>query len=235
MQFAQVTKVTHLLKSAMNIQQIESFLESPNPQNRMKAITELRHHEPSLVVPLLKRTMYDKEVMIRSFVAIGLGHKRNDEAFEALLGIIAHEEDPNVIAEAANSLANFGTKAIPHLVTLFEQNAHWLVRQSILPVLDFPESFEALVKLCHLGCQGDDPIVKASALANLERLKGTAQETAAVRTLSQAAADKDAAIRAGAAKLLIYFDSPQSQATLAELKQDSDYRVAKVFLEELLP
>ena len=218
----------------MNIQQIESFLESPNPQNRMKAITELRHHEPSLVVPLLKRTMYDKEMMVRSFVAIGLGQKRNDEAFETLLSIIEHEEDPNVIAEAANSLANFGTKAIPHLVTLFEQNSHWLIRQSILPVLDSPECFEALVKLCRLGCQGDDPIVKTSALANLERLKGTAQATEAVKVLIQAAADDTAAIRAGAAKLLIYFDDPQAQATLAELKQDSDYRVVKVFLEALL-
>ncbi len=43
----------------MELHQIETYLDSPNPENRMKAITELRHYEPSLVVPLLKRRMYD--------------------------------------------------------------------------------------------------------------------------------------------------------------------------------
>ncbi len=219
----------------MDIQQIESFLESPNPQNRMKAITELRHHEPSMVVPLLKRSMYDKELLIRSFVAMGLGAKRNDEGFEALLNIIGHEDDPNVVAEAANSLANFGPRAIPHLTALFEQNSHWLIRQSIFPVLDYPESFETLVKLCRLGYEDEDQTVKLAAIANLERLKGTEQASAALNVLLQAATDNNASIRAKAAQLLMHFDTLQAQTALAELRQDSDYRVVKVFLESLLP
>ncbi|ESA37766.1 pbs lyase heat domain protein repeat-containing protein [Leptolyngbya sp. Heron Island J] len=201
----------------------------------MKAITELRHHEPSMVVPLLKRNMYDKELLIRSFVAMGLGAKRNDEGFEALLNIIGHEDDPNVVAEAANSLANFGPQALPHLTALFEQNSHWLIRQSILPVLDYPESFEALVQLCRLGYQDQDLTVKLAAIANLERLKDTAQAPEALDILLQAATDSDAFIRAKVARLLMYFDAPQAQAALAELRQDSDYRVVKVFLEALLP
>jgi hypothetical protein len=36
----------------MELHQIETYLDSPNPQNRMKAITELRNYEPNLVVPL---------------------------------------------------------------------------------------------------------------------------------------------------------------------------------------
>ncbi|MEM1241086.1 MAG: HEAT repeat domain-containing protein [Cyanobacteria bacterium P01_H01_bin.26] len=219
----------------MDIQQIESFLESPNPQNRMKAITELRHHEPSMVVPLLKRNMYDKELLIRSFVAMGLGAKRNNEGFEALLNIIGHEGDPNVVAEAANSLANFGPQALPHLTALFEQNSHWLIRQSILPVLDYPESFEALVQLCRLGYQDKDLTVKLAAIANLERLKGTEQASAALNVLLQAATDDNASIRAKAAQLLMHFDTPQTQTALTELRQDTDYRVVKVFLESLLP
>ncbi|MDJ0706746.1 MAG: HEAT repeat domain-containing protein, partial [Leptolyngbyaceae cyanobacterium MO_188.B28] len=92
----------------MDLPQIEALLDSPNPQSRMKAIVELRHYEPAVVVPLLKRRMYDKQFMLRSFVAMGLGYKRNDEAYEALLEIVANETDHNVIAEAANSLAKFG-------------------------------------------------------------------------------------------------------------------------------
>lgn len=218
----------------MDIQQIESFLESPNPQNRMKAITALRHHEPSMVVPLLKRSMYDKELLIRSFVAMGLGAKRNDEGFEALLNIIGDESDPNVVAEAANSLANFGSQALPHLIALFEQNSHWLIRQSILPVLDYPESFDALVQLCRLAYEGTNPTVKLAAIANLERLKDTAQASEALDILLQAATDSDALIRAKVAQLLMHFDAPEGQAALAELGKDSDYRVVKVFLEALL-
>ncbi len=41
----------------MELGQIKSFLENPNPQSRMKAIVELRKYEPSLVVPLLKQTI----------------------------------------------------------------------------------------------------------------------------------------------------------------------------------
>jgi HEAT repeat protein len=120
----------------MNLQQIQSFIESPDPQTRMRAITELRHHEPAVVVPLLKRRMYDQKFLIRSFVAMGLGYKRNDEAFEALLDIIKSETDHNVIAEAANSLAKFGSPAIPYLVSVFEQKSHWLIRQSIFAALE---------------------------------------------------------------------------------------------------
>ncbi len=72
----------------MELHQIETYLDSPNPQNRMKAITELRHYEPVLVVPLLKRRMYDQEFVIRSFVAMGLGDQQTDEAFELLVNLI---------------------------------------------------------------------------------------------------------------------------------------------------
>ncbi len=84
----------------MELHQIETHLKSPDPQKRMKAITELRHHEPSLVVPLLRHRMYDQEFIIRSFVAMGLGFKRTDEGFELLLSIIEHDKDYNVRAQA---------------------------------------------------------------------------------------------------------------------------------------
>ena len=66
----------------MELTQIKTFLDNPNPQNRMKAIVELRNYEPSVVVPLLKQRMYDKEFIIRSFVAKGLGYKRTNEGFQ---------------------------------------------------------------------------------------------------------------------------------------------------------
>jgi hypothetical protein len=44
--------------------------------------------------------------------------------------LIENDGEPNVKAEAANSLPNYGEKATPHLVELFRSEPHWLVRQS---------------------------------------------------------------------------------------------------------
>ena len=218
----------------MDLQQIESFLDSPNPQSRMKAITELRQYEPDVVVPLLKRRMYDEQFLCRSFVAMGLGHKRNDEAFDALIEIVKHETDPNVIAEAANSLGKFGLQAVPHLVTIFEQQTHWLVRQSVFATLEDVECPEALLKLCRLGFNGDDLTVKRAALVSLGRLEGTPQGAEALDILFQAATDDSVFIRAAVARTLGRFAGQQAQSALSELQQDSDYRVVRAALEGLL-
>lgn len=218
----------------MDFSQIQSFLDSPDPQLRMKAITELRHHKPAVVVPLLKQRMYDGQFLVRSFVAMGLGYKRNDEAFDALLSIIQRETDHNVIAEASNSLAKFGPQAVPYLVGVFEQNSHWLVRQSIFAALEDLDDPEILFKLCLVGFEGDDPTVKLAALSNLGRLKDTSKSQAALDILLLAATNDNGLIRARAARMLRHFGGLQAQATLAKLHQDSDYRVVRVVLEGLL-
>ena len=89
----------------MQINEIKAFLDSPDPQNRIKAIIELRNHPANVVVPLLKQRIYDKEFVIRSYVAMGLGYKMTDEGFDILLNLIDNDADPNVKAEAANSLS----------------------------------------------------------------------------------------------------------------------------------
>ena len=218
----------------MELHQIETYLESPNPQERMKAITELRHYEPPLVVPLLKRRMYDQEFMIRSFVAMGFGFKRTDEAFELLVKLIENDKDYNVRAEAANSLAKYGEQSIPHLVKLFQQDSHWLVRQSIFAAIDLREYPEILLDLSILGFQGEDPVVKLTAIANLGQLAETAQASFALELLLEAADSEKATIRAQAAKTLKHFAAPRAEAALLKLRQDSDYRVVGATLETLI-
>ncbi len=218
----------------MELHQIETYLESPNPQERMKAITELRHYSPPLVVPLLKRRMYDREFMIRSFVALGLGFKRTDEAFELLVNIIENDKDYNVRAEAANSLAKYGEQSIPHLVKLFQQDSHWLVRQSIFAAIDLTEHPEILLDLSILGLEGEDPVVKLTAIASLGQLAGTAQASSALELLLEAANSEKAVIRAEVARALKDFAEPRAEAALMKLRQDSDYRVVGATLETLV-
>ena len=218
----------------MELHQIETYLESPNPQERMKAITELRHYEPPLVVPLLKRRIYDQEFMIRSFVAMGLGFKRTEEGFELLVNIIENDKDYNVRAEAANSLAKYGEQSIPHLVKLFQQDSHWLVRQSIFAAIDLTEYPEILLDLSILGLKGEDPVVKLTAIASLGQLAGTAQVSSALELLLEAANSEKAAIRAEVARALKDFAGPRAEAALIKLRQDSDYRVVGATLETLV-
>ena len=187
-----------------------------------------------VVVPLLKRRMYDEKFLVRSFVAMGLGYKRNDEAYDALLDIINRETDYNVIAEAANSLAKFGAKAVPHLVKIFENNAHWLVRQSIFAALEDLDNPEILFKLCRLGFQGEDITVKMSSLMNLRQLKDTSKFSDALDISLQAATDSNSLVRASAARTLRHLGGPQAQTALAKLQKDSDHRVVGAVLEGLL-
>ena len=217
----------------MELHQIKTFLDSPNPQNRMKAITELRHHEPSLVVPLLKQRMYDQEFIIRSFVAMGLGYKQTEEGFELLLDLIENDRDYNVRAEAANSLSKYGEQAIPHLVKLFEQDSHWLVRQSIFAAIELTNYPEILLKLSALGIEGNDPVVKLTAIANLGQLAKTSYQASALEVLLTAVKSNQSIIRVRVARVLKHFDDPKAQTALLELREDSDYRVVAATLEGL--
>ena len=218
----------------MELHQIETYLDNPNPQNRMKAITELRNYEPNLVVPLLKRRMYDREFIIRSFVATGLGHKRTDEGFELLLNLIENDRDHNVRAEAANSLAKYGEDAIPHLVKLFQQDSNWLVRYSIFAAIDLRQHPEILLEFCTLGLRGNDLVVQQTAIASLGELAKTPQEDLALELLLPAAKSEQGEIRAQVARVLRDFEDPRAKVVLTNLRQDCDHRVIGATLEGLL-
>ncbi len=165
---------------------------------------------------------------------MGLGFKRTDEGFDLLLNIIKHDKDYNVRAEAANSLAKYGEQSIWHLVKLFQNDSHWLVRQSIFAAIDLTKNPEILLDLSVLGLQGDDPVVKLTAISNLGQLAGTNQASSSLELLLEAANSEQAIIRAEVARALKDFEEPRAQATLMKLRQDSDYRVVGATLETLV-
>lgn len=218
----------------MDLQQIATLLESPDPQERMRGITNLREHPPVDAVPLLKQKMFDREFTIRSFVAAVLGYKQNEEGYEALRAILANETDSNVIAEAANSLAKYGDRALPILEDIFEQHPHWLVRQSIFAALEDFDCPHLLLKLCRSGYNGDDRVVKHAAVSLLQQLSDSPYGEDALDILLQAASDEDGFVRARAARTLRSFDDPKAEAALSKLRVDTDSRVARAILEGLV-
>lgn len=218
----------------MELDQIKTYIESPDTQERMKAIAELRNYQPHIVVPLLKQRMYDKEFIIRSFVAMGLGRKQTEEGFQALLDIIEQDSDYNVIAEAANSLARYGERSLTYLLKLFKQKPHWLIRQSIFAAMEDINVPEAILQMCVWGLEGDDLVVKLTAIANLGKLTKTEQASAALAILKNLTDDPSAPVRTQVAQVVRAFDQPEAQAILLKLRQDEDHRVVGASLESLL-
>ncbi len=218
----------------MDIEQIKVALDNSDPQQRMKGIRELRHYEADIAAPLLLDHINDQEFLVRSFVAMGLGRKRSDNAFEALLAMIHHDQDPNVRAEAANSLSFYGDISVAHLRQMYESDPHWLVRRSIIAVMVDLNSPQELLEICEIGLLGDDQAVIESCLSALGLLAATEQQSAALQLLLPLVPDQSWRIRLQVAKSLGNFDHPDAIAALNKLKLDQDHRVVGAVLESMI-
>ncbi len=218
----------------MDIEQIKVALDNSDPQQRMKGIRELRHYEADIAAPLLLDHINDQEFLVRSFVAMGLGRKRSDNAFEALLAMIHHDQDPNVRAEAANSLSFYGDISVAHLRQMYESDPHWLVRRSIIAVMVDLNSPRELLEICEIGLSGDDQAVIESCLSALGLLAATEQQPAALQLLLPLVPDQSWRIRLQVAKSLGNFDHPDAIAALNKLKLDQDHRVVGAVLESMI-
>jgi len=215
----------------MDIEQIKQALNSDDPQQRMKGIRELRNQEADIASPLLLKHINDEEFLVRSFVAMGLGRKQSDKAFEALLLMSQQDKDPNVRAEAANSISFYGDIAIPHLRKMYEFDNHWLVRRSIIAAIVDLKCPQELLEICQIGLAGEDEPVMESCLSALGLLAGSKQEAEALQLLLSFLDDNSWRIRLQVAKSLGRYKNPEAIAALTKLKQDTDHRVVGAVLE----
>jgi HEAT repeat protein len=218
----------------MELVQIEACLSSSDPQLRLRGITALRGYQTDLAVPLLQRCYADRAVMVRSFVAIGLGHKQNSSAFSTLVDLLQHDGDANVRAEAANSLAKYGALAVPLLVEAFHDNAAWIVRISILLALMDGDCPEALLALAIGGLSDADGVVQETAVQCLAHLARSAVREAALAQVLSLADSAQWQLRRQAALALPAFAAPTALAALGQLRQDPDHRVVGAVLEALI-
>ncbi len=218
----------------MNLDQIKTYLASSDSQERMKAVTELGNYDSDIAVPLLIETKDDREFLVRSFVAMGLRKKQNADSFAALLEMMKFDRDPNVRAEAANSLSFFGKVAAPHLALMFDRDDHWLVRRSILAALVELDCPEELLEVCIVGIEGEDQSVKESSINCLRMFAGTPKQDLALEKLLSLIDDDWWRTRMQVAKSLGKFALPQAKQALEQLKEDEDHRVVGAVLESLV-
>lgn len=218
----------------MDIHEIETSLNNPDFQYRLKAVAALKDYQPEIAVPLLKGKLDDPEFLVRSFVSRALGTQQTADSFAALLQIMKFDNTPNVRAEAANSLSLFGRCAASHLVLTFFQDDHWLVRRSILAVLVDMECKSELFEVCMQALAGEDMTTQEAAVDALGTLAGTNQEQAALSQLLMLANSESERMRQHVASALQHFDYPQAKEILSQLRQDSNHRVVATALENLL-
>ena len=218
----------------MDIEQIKTALNNSDPQQRMRGIRELRNYEADIATPLLLDRVNDREFLVRSFVAMGLGKKQSDRAFAALLEMIREDSDPNVRAEAANSLSFYGDVAIPHLRQLYEQDDHWLVRRSIIAAIADLNSPQELLEICAIGISGDDQPVMEACINCLGLLANTEQQEEALKLLLPLAEDECWRIKIQVARSLGKYNDSRAIAALNKLKTDEDHRVVGAVLESLV-
>ena len=218
----------------MDIDLIKSYLQDSDPQKRMKAILELRQYDTEIAVPILVNNINDEEFLVRSFVAMGLGKKRNAESFANLLKMMKLDRDPNVRAEAANSLSYYGEVAVSHLSLMFKQDDHWLVRRSILAALAELNCPAELLEASTIGIAGDDFSVMESSLDCLGTLSNTEQQQSALEKLLPFVDHDSWRIRLRVAKSLSNFKHPEAAKALQKLKEDPDHRVVGAVLDSLV-
>ncbi len=218
----------------MDLSQIETNLQNPDFQYRIKAIAALKDYETEVAIPILLRHIKDPEFLVRTFVARELGRQKTSESFAALLQIMRYDNTPNVRAEAANSLSLFNRISASHLVQAFVRDDHWLVRRSILAALVEMEFYPEVLEICVLGIEGEDVSVQEACIDGLSALSQSDLAAAALAKLLALKDSEHEYIRTRIAYALIQFDDPAAKAAIAELRQDQDYRVVGAALENLL-
>jgi HEAT repeat protein len=215
----------------MNIPEIEANLASLDPQDRMRGLTALRHYDAAVAVPLLVSRREDQEVIVRSFVAMGLGYKQNGDAFETLAEMLKTEGDANVRAEVASALIKYGKAAIPHVVPAFYQYPDWLMRMSIMLALADMDSPQELFQLCLAAFVDPNTTVRETGVQCLAFLVGTKMEEDALLHLLAFAESEHWSVRRQTAIALRRFADPRAAKILLQLRQDGDYRVVGAVLD----
>jgi len=193
----------------MDLDQLREAIVSGDPSRAMPALAALREVPEEQAVPLLLLGLEQSTFMVRSLSCAGLGVKRNEAGWLALVQALEHDEDANVRAEAANALVSHSLqRAWPLLLPAFQRDSQWLLRCSILSaVAEHPEiPAEDLLQLARLAIGDADGTVRVGGAEILGRLVHEGGEQPVAQ---------------------------QARAELVALQQDGDHRVVAAALNGL--
>ena len=218
----------------MNCDRLEEIKANlrDNALNKRKAgLDELATMSPSIALPILQELIRDNDFALRRLGVMGLGNHLTNKSFEILQDFLQHEQDANVVAEAANSLFEFGDRAIAPLKELFVKSDNWLVRQTVISILTDCGCPEILLEVAQLALKDDDQTTKEMGILALSQLLNTNLQQQVLAIFAVLAKDKYWRTRWRTAIALTASEDLQAKNLLVQLRQDDNYRVVAAALE----
>lgn len=212
---------------------LEKQLRSAALNERKAALDELALCSSAIAVPILQNLAQESDFMLRRLAVMGLGNHRTPDSLATLQQVMQREQDANVLAEAANSLFEFGDEAVALLEELFSRNSDWLLRQTILALLIEADRPEVLLRVACEAIHGKDVSVHETGILALNGILKTSLQSEALAILGQLAESPNWRTRWRTATALTGCKTPASQAILSKLQQDEHYRVVAAALEAM--
>lgn len=213
------------------LKQLKLNLRNNNIYQRQLALNELATIPSKSALPILQELSESQDFALRRIAVMGLGNHATDKSFELLMQVLATEKDANVLAETANSLFEFGDRAIEPLEQLFIDCDNWLVRQTVISILVDSRNPDVLLRIANLAIADRDQTTKETGILALSRLLNTPLKQQALDIFSELATNKYWRTRWRTAIALTASQDPQARSLLSKLQQDDHYRVVAAALE----
>ncbi|NJK74656.1 MAG: HEAT repeat domain-containing protein [Richelia sp. CSU_2_1] len=211
--------------------EIEKNLRAPALNLRKAALDELAEVPSEIAVPILQKLANESNFTLRRLAVMGLGNHPIAASFQALQTIIKTDEDANVIAEAANSIFEFGEPAIPVLQQLFENSDNWLVRQTVISLLVEIDRPEILLAVALEAIKDETQTVREAGILALRQVLTSPLQDEAFNILKVMSEDAYWRNRWQAAIALRSIQHPQAQELLSKLQRDEHFRVVAAALD----
>lgn len=213
------------------LQQIETELRSKRIDRRKAALDKLATVDSSLAVPILKKLATEQDFGLRCMAMMGLSNHLTDDCFAYLENVLKEEKDNSVLAEAANSIYDFGEKAIAPLQDLYDRCDYWLVQHTVVSVLSESDDPQVLLNTAKKAIQNENQMTKETGILALSRLLETPLKNEAFDLFEKLATDEYWRNRWRVAIALIQSQEPEAKQLLAQLQKDEDYRVVAAALK----
>lgn len=213
------------------IEQIEISLRASELNLRKTALDELATLSPDVAIPILQRLAKEDDFSLRRLAVMGLGNHRTNDSFDILQTIISRDEDANVLAEAANSIFEFGDRAIPILCQLFQRSQNWLVRQTVISLLVETTHYQYVFDIAKLALDDPTQTVKESGILALGKILPSHLHDEILRILADLSTNEDWRTRWRVAIALQHTQAPKAKQIIANLQRDDHYRVVAAALE----
>lgn len=214
------------------LEQIKLNLRNNAINKRKMALDELATMSPDVALPILKQLAQDNDFTLRRLAVMGLGNHCTEESFQILKQLLEIEQDSNVLAEAANSIFEFGDRAFEPLQQLFTDSDNWLVRQTVISILVDSDNPDILLKVANQALSDRDQTTKETGILALSRLLNTPLKQQAFNIFNTLAEDSYWRTRWRTALALTASQDVQAKKLLAKLQQDEHYRVVAAALEQ---